>query len=161
MKDSVTVFRSSDPSAHEEATAVLELLTNHGLSGGLTGDSARAVLSGVWEVQVESKYSAEAAALITDSREDNVSNVSASHDLDLVAVFRSAGYTSEIEVLSVKGILDAAGIYAMIESDPRFPNLPAEVRVPRNHVIDAKRVIADALAAGAAAADEAEAAGEH
>jgi hypothetical protein len=65
-----------------------------------------------------------------------------------------------MEAMSVKGILDAAGIYAMIESDPRFPNLPEEVRVPRIHVADAKRLIANALAAGAAAADEAEAAGE-
>jgi hypothetical protein len=128
----------------------------------LTGDNARGDFAGVWEVQVESKYSAEAEALIADSlNEDDISNVSASHDLDLVAVFRSAGNNSEIEGLSVKGILDAAGIYAMIENDPRFPNLPAEVRVPRNRVTDAKRFIADALAAGAGAADEAEAAGEH
>jgi hypothetical protein len=162
MRDSVTAFRSSDPSAYEEAAGVLELLTNDGLSGGLTGDNARGVFAAVWKVQVESKYSAEAEALIADScGEDNVPNVSASHDLDLVAVFRSAGNTSEIEVLSVKGVLDAAGICAMIENDARFPNLPAEVRVPRNHVTDAKRLIADALAAGAAAADEAEAAGEY
>jgi hypothetical protein len=162
MRDAVTVFRSSDPRAHEEAAAALELLANHGLSGGLTGDNARTDFAAVWEMKAKSKYSAEAEVLIADSlTEDDISNVNASHDLDLVAVFRSAGNNSEIEGLLVKGILDAAGIYAMIENDSRFPNLPAEVRVPRDRVIDAKRLIADALAAEAGAAYEAEAVGEH
>jgi hypothetical protein len=48
----------------------------------------------------------------------------------------------------------------MIVGDPRFPNLPEEVRVAREHVTQAKRVIADAITAGPAAAAEAEAAGE-
>lgn len=83
-----------------------------------------------------------------------------SRDLDMVTVFQSAGNTSEMEAMSVKGLLDAAGIFAMIVGDPRFPNLPEEVRVAREHVTQAKRVIADAITAGPAAAAEAEAAGE-
>jgi hypothetical protein len=47
-----------------------------------------------------------------------------------------------------------------VVADTRFPNLPEEVRVPREQVTEAKRVIAAALAAGRAGADEAEAQSE-
>ena len=39
MKDSETVFRSADPSAQEDAAAVLELLTSQGISGDLVDDT--------------------------------------------------------------------------------------------------------------------------
>jgi hypothetical protein len=83
-----------------------------------------------------------------------------SSDLDMVTVFQSAGNTSEMEALSVKGVLDAAGIFAMIVGIRAFRICPEEVRVAREHVTQAKRVIADAITAGPAAAAEAEAAGE-
>jgi hypothetical protein len=97
IKNSVTVFRSADPSAHEDAAAVLELLTSHGLSGDLVDDSTPGAFAGVWEVQVEAKDSAKAEALIAANPPDEgeFSNVSASHDLDLVTVFHSPGSTSE------------------------------------------------------------------
>jgi hypothetical protein len=48
----------------------------------------------------------------------------------------------------------------MVVSTEVLPNLPEEVRVAREHVTEAKRIIADALAAGPAGAAEAEKAGE-
>ena len=86
---------------------------------------------------------------IMDPREE-------SHDLDMVTVFQSAGTTSEMEALSVQSLLEAAGISAMVVGTQSLPNLPEEVRVAREHVTEAKRIIADALAAGPAGAAEAE-----
>jgi hypothetical protein len=88
-----------------------------------------------------------------DSREE-------SHDLDLVTVFQSAGTTSEMEALSVQALLEANGISAFIEGTQTMPNLPEEVRVAREHVTEAKRIIAAALEAGPAGALEAEKATE-
>jgi hypothetical protein len=79
-----------------------------------------------------------------------------SHDLDLVTVFQSAGTTSEMEALSVKSLLEASGIAAVVVGTQPLPSLPEEVRVAQEHVTEAKRIIADALAAGAAGAAEAE-----
>ena len=78
------------------------------------------------------------------------------HDLDLVTVFQSAGTTSEMEALSVQSLLEASGIAAIVVGTQSLPNLPEEVRVAQEHVTEAKRIIADALAAGAAGAVEAE-----
>ncbi len=74
----------------------------------------------------------------------------------MVTVFQSAGTTSEMEALSVQSLLEAAGISAMVVGSQSLPNLPEEVRVAREHVTEAKRIIADALAAGPAGAAEAE-----
>ncbi len=74
----------------------------------------------------------------------------------MVTVFQSAGTTSEMEALSVQSLLEAAGISAMVVGAQSLPNLPEEVRVAREHVTEAKRIIADALAAGPAGAAEAE-----
>jgi hypothetical protein len=82
--------------------------------------------------------------------------VEESHELDLVTVFQSAGTTSEMEALSVQALLEASGITAIVEGTQTMPNLPEEVRVAREDVTEAKRIIADALQAGAAGAAEAE-----
>jgi hypothetical protein len=79
-----------------------------------------------------------------------------SHDLDLVTVFQSAGTTSDMEALSVQSLLEASGIAAVVVSAEMMPNLPEEVRVAKEHETEAKRIIADALQAGAAGAAEAE-----
>jgi len=79
-----------------------------------------------------------------------------SHDLDLVTVFRAAGTTSEMEAMSVKALLEASGIAAVLESGATMPNLPEEVRVAQEDASEAKRIIAAALEAGATGALEAE-----
>ncbi len=85
----------------------------------------------------------------------------AGDELDLVTVFKSAGSGAEMEAMEVKGLLDASGIQAFIVGDQRLPNLPDEVRVAREHSERAKQLIADALEAGPAGAEEAEAASEN
>ncbi|MGD1092870.1 MAG: hypothetical protein ABSB35_12880 [Bryobacteraceae bacterium] len=158
MDNLVTVFRSADSSAEEDAKFVLETLTQSGITAALADDQARGVPSGAWEVRVASADKERAEAVMAANPiEDEFAEVNESHDLDLVTVFQSAGNTSEMEAMSVLAMLKSNGIYAMTTADPRFPNLPDEVRVPQDKVAEAKRLIAEALAAGPAAADEAEA----
>lgn len=158
MDYTVTVFRSADPTAQEEATDVLEILAEDGIDGALIDDSSPGVPAGVWEVRVAPKDSAQAEALVA-KHPDIEDELDESSDLDLVTVFQAAGNTSEMEAMAVKSLLDSNGIRAFLMADARLPNLPEEVRVPREELTAAKRLIADALSAGPAAADEAEANG--
>jgi hypothetical protein len=81
--------------------------------------------------------------------------------LDLVTVFQSAaGASNEMEALAVEALLKANGIDAMIIGNSALPNLAEEVRVPREDAPRAQQIIAEALAAGPAAAREAEASEE-
>lgn len=162
MHDPVMVYRSSTPRAREDAAKILEFLAGEGIAGELVDDKTPPLTADEWGVRVGADDGPEAEALIAlnPPNEDEFANVDESRELDLVTVFNAAGSGSEMEAMSVKGVLDAAGIYAVIVGDPRLPNLPEEVRVPREHVTEAKRVIADAITAGPAGADEAEAAGE-
>jgi hypothetical protein len=153
-----TVFRSADASAQEDAAAVLEMLAAQGIPGALADDSVPGVPSGAWEVRVAESQRAQAEAVVAASRiEEDPDQFDESSDLDLVTVFEGAGSTSEMEAMSVKSLLEANGIEAFLVGDTRLPNLPEKVRVPRGEVTEAKRIIADALSAGAAGADEAEA----
>jgi hypothetical protein len=159
--DFVTVFRSADPSANEDAAEIAELLTNAGITAHVVDDAAPGVPQGAWEVRVAPADSARADGLIaTHPLEDEYSGPDESHDLDMVTVFRSAGTGTESEALTVKGLLESAGLEAVIIADTRFPNLPEHVQVPRKQAAEARRVIAEALAAGPAAAEEAEAESE-
>jgi hypothetical protein len=85
-----------------------------------------------------------------------MSKLGESHQLDLVTVFQSAGSNAEMEAMSVKALLESNGIEAVLIADARLPNLPDEVRVAQRDVTHAKRLIAEALAAGPAGAAEAE-----
>lgn len=156
--ETVTVFRSADQSAEDDAKAVLNLLLDNGIEAQLVDDKAPGVMEGVWEVRVSAAAEAPATQLIaTNPIEDEFANPSESHDLDMVTVFRSAGTGNESESMLVKGLLESNGIQAIIIADARFPNLSEHVRVPRADETEAKRLIANALAVGPNAADEAEA----
>jgi Putative prokaryotic signal transducing protein len=77
---------------------------------------------------------------------------------DLVTVFRlSAGGVDEMEVETVRGLLESNGIGTVLVGDQPLPNLAEEIRVSREDAERAEQLIAEALAAGPAAADEAEA----
>jgi hypothetical protein len=161
MENPVTVYRSADPTAQDDASSVLELLAANGIPGILADDQAPGVPAGAWEVHVAAKDKVRAEALIAANPiEDESDEVDESHALDMETVFRAAGTSSEMEAMSIKAMLESNGISAMVVADTRFPNLPEEVRVPRERVTEAKRVIAAALEAGRAGADEAEAASE-
>jgi hypothetical protein len=60
----------------------------------------------------------------------------------------------------VRSILEDAGIATVTVGDAVLPNLSFEIRVAKEHADRARRVIAEAQAAGPAAAEEAERAGE-
>jgi hypothetical protein len=160
--DLVTVFRSADTSAQEDAAAVAQLLNDAAIPAKLLDDSAPGVPQGAWEVCVSREDSARADALIaTHPLEDEVANPDESDLLDPVTVFRStAGTATDSEAVTVKGLLDAAGVPAFLAADARFPNLPEHVQVPRSRAAEARRVIAEALAEGPQAAEEEEAESE-
>jgi hypothetical protein len=158
MEASITVFRSAEPSAEEDANTVLEMLTANGIPGGVFDDQIPGIPSGAWEVRVEAPDQERAEAVIAANPVED--DIDESHDLDLVTVFQSAGNFAEMEAMSVKSVLESNGIEAVIVGDSRWPNLPEEVRVAQEHVTEAKRLIAAALASGPSGAEEAEKAEE-
>jgi predicted metal-binding protein len=124
-------------------------------------DQASGVPAGAWEVRVPAGASGSAEALIAMQAARNESaQLDESHELDLVTVFRSAGASGEMEAMSIKSMLESNGVEAVLVGDSRFPNFPEEVRVAKDHVTRAKRLIAEALAAGREGAAEAEASSE-
>ncbi len=79
----------------------------------------------------------------------------------LVTVFRLAGGdTNEMEVMTVQQLLESNGINTVLVGDNPLPVLAEEIRVAEEDAERAKQLIADALAAGPAGADEAEAESE-
>jgi hypothetical protein len=79
----------------------------------------------------------------------------------LVTVFRLAGGgIEEMEVLTVRQLLESNGIDTVLVGDSPLPNLAEEIRVTEEDAERAKQLIADALSAGPAGAAEAEAESE-
>ena len=79
----------------------------------------------------------------------------------LVTVFRLAGGgIEEMEVLTVRQLLESNGIKTVLVGDSPMPNLSEEIRVTEEDADRARQLIADALAAGPAGAAEAEAESE-
>ena len=82
-------------------------------------------------------------------------------DLDMETVFSaSGGTTQELEASTVQGLLEGAGIPAVIVGDAVLPNLSFEIRVPRSQAETARALIAEAQSEGPAAAEAAERATE-
>jgi hypothetical protein len=157
----VTVFRSADTDAKEEAAAVTEMLQEEGIKATLVDDSAPGVLEGTWEVRVGPADQRRAEELVaTFDDEEMEDEIDESHDLDLVTVFDTGAGSTEMEAQTIKNLLDANGINAVIVGSTPVPSVGQEVQVARDQVSEAKRLIAEALAAGPAAADEGEAATE-
>ena len=79
----------------------------------------------------------------------------------LVTVFRLAGGgIEEMEVLTVRQLLESNGINTVLVGDSPLPNLAEEIRVAEEDSERAQQLIADALSAGPAGAAEAEAESE-
>jgi hypothetical protein len=157
--DLITVYRSADESAEEDARAIRDLLTSEGIDAVLLDDNAPGVPEMAWEVRVPPHASARAEELIGEARlpDDELVEVDPSPDLDTETVFSApGGPTAELEAIGVKSVLDAAGIASFIVGDSVLPNLAFEVRVAREYAPKARQVIAEAQAAGAAAAEEEE-----
>ena len=83
-----------------------------------------------------------------------------SHALDMVALWDSSNIDSEVEADMIRGVLDSNGIPSLLVGASQYPNLGFQVMVPRGKVMEAQRLIAEAKAAGPAAAAAGELASE-
>jgi Putative prokaryotic signal transducing protein len=161
--DMVTVFRSADDDAEEDAKAVRELLTSQGMDAVLLDDSVPGVPDGAWEVQVAPADSERAEQLISEASlpDEELVQVDHSSARDAEPVFRArSGTNNEMEAMSVKGMLEAAGIAAILVGDSVVPNLGFEVLVAKDQAQHARQLIADAQRMGAQAAEDEERATE-
>ena len=86
--------------------------------------------------------------------------VDPSHALDLVTLFSSVNHDAEMEANAIHAVLEANGVPSLVVGTPQIPSLEFQVQVPRAHLEEAERVLAEAREAGPAAAVEAERAGE-
>jgi hypothetical protein len=91
-----------------------------------------------------------------EEREPETETVDPSHDLDMVVLFRSSRHDGEMEATAVNSMLQSNGIPSMVVGATQIPSLEFQVRVPRENLEEAERVLAEARAAGPEAADEAE-----
>jgi hypothetical protein len=155
--DMVTVFRSADDDAEDDAKAIKELLTSQWIDAVLLDDSAPGVPTGAWEIQVTRTSSARAEELISEARlpDSELTEVDNSSALDTVTVFRARGGTiSEMEAMWVKSMLESAGIATILVGDSVLPNLSFELQVARDQAEGARQLIEAATKAGSEAAEE-------
>jgi Putative prokaryotic signal transducing protein len=156
--DLVTVYRSMDATAKEDCGIIVDILTAEGLSPVSLDDSAPGVPEGAFEVRVPAAELQKAEQLIAEHPLlDEVEEVDDSSDLDLDTIFHADGTLAEVESMEIKNLLGASGIAAVVVGNSVLPTMSFEVRVARDQVERAREVIAEAQAAGPAAADEAEA----
>ena len=83
-----------------------------------------------------------------------------SHDLDMVTLYSSSMVDAEMEADMIRGILDSNEVPSIMMRATGVPVFGFEVKVPRSRLAEARRLIAEAQAAGPEAAAEAEAASE-
>src|SRR5580658_7637649 len=158
MSSQITVFRSADESAAEDAANVRQMLIEAGIPAVVLDDSAPGIVEGAYEVRVDAANKSRAEQLIAEfPPEAELEDVDPSSALDQITVF---GTASEMEAMSIHAVLEAGGISAMIVGDSRYPSFLQEVRVAKELEARARQLIADALAAGPAGAEEAEESGE-
>ena len=93
--------------------------------------------------------------------QDPERDVDPSSDLDVVTVFSSSNHNAEMEATNIRGLLESNGIEAFVVGPSVIPSLEFQVRVQRSKAEEARRLIAEARAAGPEAAAEAEASSEH
>jgi hypothetical protein len=92
--------------------------------------------------------------------QDPERDVDPSSDLDVVILFSSSNTDAEMEAINIRSLLESNGIEAIVVGPRVLPSLEFQVQVPRAKAEEARRLIAEARAAGPAAAAEAEASSE-
>lgn len=152
----VTVFRSADVNANEQASTAIELLRDAGIPAEVYDDKFPGVPEGVVEVKVPENWAEQAQDLIQTQGEFIAQPYDTSEDLEMVPVFSSQSADAELMALEIRSLLEAHGIPSMLVGASTFPNLPFEVRVPKIHFEEARQVLAAAAEAGPAGAEEAE-----
>lgn len=79
-----------------------------------------------------------------------------SEALDMVPFFSNSGATAEMESMAIQGILEANGIPFTVFGNSTLPVTEFSVQVPASRLGDAQRALAEAQAAGPAAAEAGE-----
>jgi hypothetical protein len=154
--DLVTVYRSADSDADQDAEAMLNYLAAKGLHPAIVDDDAVGVVPGSYEVRVPASEASAAEALVNSFDPDAPQQADPSPELDMVPIASMMGATGEMEAMGMKSVLDAAGIPNVLIGGSTLPNLEFQVRVAQADVAQAKAVLAEAEAAGPAAAIEGE-----
>ena len=157
--DLITVFRSGDPSAKEDATAARDCLTQAGIQAVLLGDDAPGVIEGTWEVRVAPSDRTRAEAILESQAcqpedESQVPPEGLSHDLDFVSFFGSQAADSEMEAIMIQSILESNDIPCIVVGSSQYPSLGFEVRVPKSRLQDAVAAVEAARQSGAAVEGE-------
>jgi hypothetical protein len=153
----VTVYRSMDATAKTDCETIVDILSDGNISAIILDDTAPGVPAGTFEVQVPAADSARAEALIDENPlPDEVEEVDDSEDLDLETIFNSDGRMAEVEAMGIKNVLDSNGIAVVLVGDSVLPNFGFEVKVARDQVENARRLIVQAETDGPASADEGE-----
>jgi len=92
--------------------------------------------------------------LVAQVDQDDPGRVDPSHELDMVTIAEVQGLTGEMEAMGIQSILDANGISAVLVGSSTLPNLSFAVQVPQADLERAQAALAEAQAAGPAAAAE-------
>ena len=157
----ITVFRSAERSAEAEARDIASRLAEAGIRAIVLGDDAPGVVEGSWEVRVPAQDQARAEAIADAPQaklddepddesddeaddEEEVSDEALSHDLDFVSVFSDQGVDAEMEAISMRSLLEASGIPAVVIGSSQIPSLPFEVRVPKSRLEEARSLLEEA-----------------
>jgi len=144
----VTVFRSADADAADQAEDVCDLLVESGMTAIVADDSEPGIEEGSFEVRVPAEQAAEAEAILTAAAEAPEDMEYSGEDMDLVSIFETGTEISEMEALSLKTLLESNNIPTVIEGATTLPNLGFDVRVPIRYLDDARRVVEEAAATG-------------
>ena len=145
----VTVFRSADHSAEEDATEVRERLAQAGIEAVAVDDATPGVVGGTWEVRVPKADQTRAEAIVAAPQpepedEVEIDEEGLSHDLDFVAIFTGQGPEAEMEAISIRAVLESSGIPCVVIGSAQIPSLPFEVRVPKSRLNEARELLAEA-----------------
>jgi hypothetical protein len=154
----VTVFRTAEPSAEEEAASIVELLCSAGLLAEQFDDDAAGVPIGASEVRVPPAEEAMALEVIAQRAHAPEIPGDPGPGFDLVPVFTGVGTSAEVEAISIRAVLDASGISSVLVGTSQIPNLL--LKVPSRELDRARTAILEARQAGPEAAEEAERATE-
>ena len=81
--------------------------------------------------------------------EDEISD----HGMEMVTLFSSSNHDGEQEALAIHALLESEGIPSVVVGPSVIPSLEFQVQVPRRHLEEAEKIVADARAAGPAGAE--------
>lgn len=155
----ITVYRSAEPSAAEEAAGARESLAQAGIPSVVLGDDAPGVIEGSWEVRVAAPDRERAESILAarppePEDESEVPEAGLSHDLDFVNLFGSQSAGAEMEATMIQSLLEANGIPGIVIGSAQYPSLGFEVRVPKSRLDEAVALVAEARQSGAAVEGE-------